>query len=247
MDSMGYRYYFQYTINGYSLDLEPGLPSLNLAIQTFKELSGRVGKERVIWRYDPIIITSELSAEYHKDRFMQIASELQGFTQRAVVSIFDEYRAAKGRLNRLGMAPVECEVTAPQFADLIRSMATAAAAFGMEIYSCAEPLDLGQFGIEPGKCIDADYIYSVFGVNVNSRKDKTQREECGCVVSKDIGQYDTCLHGCEYCYATRSGKLVETNRKTHDVNSPSLTGHYDCQPAKEAAGQQSLFESNGGR
>ena len=97
----------------------------------------------------------------------------------------------------------------------------------MEIVSCAENMDLAKYNIQPGKCIDDDYIKRVFGINVSHKKDPSQRKACGCVVSKDIGAYNTCLFGCQYCYATGSFEKAKTLNKNHDPNSSSMVDYGD--------------------
>ena len=110
------------------------------------------------------------------------------------------------------------------FGELMRSMVDIAAANGMEIVSCAEELDLQPYGISPGKCVDDELIQRVFGLEVTHAKDPSQRAACGCVVSKDIGMYDSCLFGCRYCYANRSFELAKQHYAAHNPDSPSLLG-----------------------
>jgi len=103
-------------------------------------------------------------------------------------------------------------------------MAEAAQAAGMEITSCAEEADLLPYGIARGKCIDDEYIARTFGLRLHLPKDPHQRAACGCVVSKDIGMYDTCLFGCQYCYATSSFEAARRNHAAHDPQSAALVG-----------------------
>ena len=113
-------------------------------------------------------------------------------------------------------------------------LAELARANGMDIVSCAEQIDLRPFGIRPGKCVDDQVITEAFGVEVLRKKDPTQRDTCGCVVSRDIGMYDSCLYGCQYCYATRKFDTAKANFDKHDPNSPSLLGWHE--PLKEVDG-----------
>ena len=104
----------------------------------------------------------------------------------------------------------------------MRRLAGLAGENGMEIVSCAEEVDLRPFGILPGKCVDDRVIAEAFGIDVPGTKDPTQRKACGCVVSRDIGMYESCLFGCHYCYATKSFDQAKTNYDAHDPNSPSM-------------------------
>lgn len=206
LDDMGYKYYFQYTLNGYSRVWEPCTPDVEKSIETFIELSGIIGKEKVIWRYDPIILSNITDYDYHYKNFTGILDSLKGSTERVVISILDDYSASGRRIKKLektGVKLMDNPAQNPEFAGLMSSISSYAKDKGIEIYSCAEPIDMSRQGINHGKCIDDAYIKRVFGLNVNSRKDKGQRPECGCVVSKDIGAYDTCLYRCIYCYANR--------------------------------------------
>lgn len=113
---------------------------------------------------------------------------------------------------------------------------------GMEVVSCAEDIDLTPYGIQPGKCVDDAYIKKIFGIDVNRKKDPAQRKACGCVVSRDIGMYDSCIFGCRYCYATSSFKLAKTNYLAHDSDSPSLVGRYEVASQSESNKQPTLWD-----
>lgn len=232
LDGRGYRYYFQFTVNGYPREIEPRIPSLEESLATFKELSRMVTPERVIWRYDPIIWSAAFDEEYHVSRFSQIATALQGCTKRVVISFLVHYRGVEKRMAWVaGLRP--CTPGNPALASLLRRMADLSRSMGMEIGSCALPYDLRPFGISPGKCIDDELIYRVFGVKVPPHKDTGQRPACRCVESRDIGVYGTCRHGCVYCYATG---LPGARLEPHDPDSPSLVGHYEHQQRGTAAG-----------
>ena len=159
---------------------------------------------------------------------------MQGYTRRVVVSIVDEYRKATYNFRRLQKHDVTVETRLDQerLAGLMSALAQVAAACGMEVFSCAETIDLQPYGIRPGKCIDDQYLKQVFGITVSGVKDKNQRPACGCVASKDIGIYDTCLHGCAYCYAGTIA-AARKNHLQHDPDSPSLLGYYDVWPQEK--------------
>lgn len=223
MDERGYRYYFQFTLNGYPRELEPGVPLINQTVDIFKKLADRIGPERVIWRYDPIMISNITTVDYHKRQLEFIARELEGKTGRLVVSILDEYRKNRASLKFLQQNGIYIKQNPPEMdlAELIPYIVDLAADRGMEAFSCAEVLDLKRYGLTPGKCIDNHYIRSVFGIEVNTAKDRSQRAECGCVQSKDIGVYNTCRHGCRYCYAGTPA-AAERNWARHFPDSSSL-------------------------
>ncbi|CCJ33116.1 MULTISPECIES: DUF1848 domain-containing protein [Caloramator] len=241
IDRLGYKYYFQYTLNNYSKVFEPNLPPFEERIKTFKELSDRIGKEKVILRYDPIILSDITPFEFHLNSFSRIVKDLSGYTNRVVISIFDDYRGASRRLKKAGINVFENPFNHPEFREFIKSLASLAKAHDMEIYSCAEVVDLEEEGVLHGKCVDDEYIKKVFNIDVTKKKDTGQRKECGCVASKDIGVFDTCPHKCIYCYANMSEALVDKKRREHDPNSPSLVGWHDVKE-KEDYEQKSFFD-----
>ncbi|MGE5572259.1 MAG: DUF1848 domain-containing protein, partial [Bacteroidota bacterium] len=200
LDRMGFRYYFHFTLNGYPSFLEPGVPPLEKTLATFRRLSEAVSPDRVIWRYDPIVLTSVTDVSYHERRFREIATALEGRTRRVVISLLDDYPASRARLERLADQGIQvaqrCTADDPATAGLLATMARLASDSGMEIVTCAEAGNLETLGIRHGKCIDDEYIARVFGIRVPGRKDPGQRAACGCVVSRDIGVYGTCRHGC---------------------------------------------------
>lgn len=228
LDSRQYRYYFQFTILGYPREIDPKSPPLATAVGIFQELSDRLGPRRVIWRYDPIVFTGLTPPSFHAQNFRRIAQSLKGSTYRSVVSIVDMYRKTKSRLQRMERTPAAIQACqTDDFRSLMRDLADAAHANGMGIVSCAEEMDLRPFGISPGKCIDDEVITQAFGLDVLPKKDPSQRAACGCIISRDIGMYESCLYGCIYCYATKSFAQARANYEAHDPNSPSLLGWYD--------------------
>jgi hypothetical protein len=226
LDRLGYRYYFQYTILNNPREIDPRLPDLNHTIQVFCQLSERLGPERVIWRYDPILFSSKTDTKFHLASYRQIAEKLYGFTKRSVISILDYYPKTFSRLNALakqGITLTSNDQVSTHLVDLIPPLVKQALNCGMEVFSCAEPFDLKPYGVQPGKCVDADLIRKIFQINVIHEKDPSQRRECGCVKSRDIGVYNTCLFGCAYCYATQDFERARHRYKLHNPDSTSLS------------------------
>lgn len=221
LDERGYRYLFQFTLTGYPALLEPHLPTLPQLLDTFRRLADQVGPERVLWRYDPILLSNLTPLDWHRQQVARLAQTLEGYTTRLTVSLFDPYRKALRRLAKLGPS-LQVQVPegiTPGLAALFTDLAQIAASSGMAIVSCAEPWDLQPYGIAPGACIDADYIEATLGVSVSHARDKAQRPTCRCAQSKDIGMYNTCRHGCVYCYAINA---APPRHMRHDPLAPSL-------------------------
>ena len=245
-----YKYYFQFTLNGYDSDLEPHLSSVEERIDTFQKLSDKIGSKCVIWRYDPIVFTDKYSADCHLKKFGQIAESLYGYTNKVVISFVDVYGTKnKTNLNAAGYKPMK----EGQLNEFAKSLAEIARANGMEITTCAEAIDLDFCGIKHNSCIDQDLIESIIGYPIKVKADG-QREACGCVKCEDIGTYNTCLHGCRYCYANYKDDQVKEMYARYDVDSPILCDVLDervdkitDRPVKslrdgsKMAGQMSLF------
>jgi hypothetical protein len=247
LDERGYRYYFQFTVMNNPRQIDPKSPTIDAGIDAYKKLAELIGPQRLIWRYDPIVFSSITGPDFHLRQYERIASALNGCTFRSVISIMDEYPKASKRLRLMSDSGAKLIQSNPKestdIRECIEGIVSIASKNGMEIFSCAEELDLSYLGVLPGKCVDNEYIQHTFGITVESKKDPSQRKVCGCVVSKDIGMYDSCLFGCQYCYATKSFEAAEKNHSEHNSDSPSLIGWYEAQKAKEETqpGQLSLF------
>lgn len=224
----GFRFFFLFTVNDYPPALEPFVPPIERRLAVFGELAQRIGAERVIWRYDPIILSDRMDAARHVASFTRIATALHGATRRVIVSAIDFYRKTERRLAAVERATGEtfCRTpdSDPQLAPLLAQMRTVAAAHGMQIRGCAESDAFAEAGIAPGACIDADYIREAFGLSVSARKDPGQRPLCRCAASRDIGSPDTCLHSCTYCYSTRSHEEAVRRHGALAPGSASLPG-----------------------
>jgi len=236
LDAGNYNYYFQFTLNDYAEEgLEPFVPPLSKRIEIFRRLSDRVGRERVIWRFDPLILTDKVSVQVLTDKVARVAQALKAQTEKLVTSFadIDGYQKVKRNLDAAGVRWrnfTELEMTT-----MAQNLRQIGEATDLEIATCAEKIDLSAYGIARNKCVDDELMVRLFpndqelmdflGVG-NSRsslfpehgkengaglKDKGQRKACGCIVSKDIGHYDTCRHFCAYCYANSSNEIVRKN------------------------------------
>jgi hypothetical protein len=230
LDQAGYRYYFHFTLNSYPEVFEPRVPALQSRIEIFKRLSEKIGRDKVVWRYDPIIISRLTPMEYHFDQFGKLAGELSGYTSRVVISFVVLYSKVGAKLKKLekDFALQVVDIRTEQNRDTLKSLATALGSIatmnGMEIYSCSELIDLSDYQIKHGSCIDSGLINKVFGLSLTPKKDKYQRPECLCAESVDMGFYDTCKFNCSYCYANLNDRAVLGNVARHNPGSPVLIG-----------------------
>ena len=209
-----YRYYFQFTITPYGEDIEPNIPCKSLdGISAFKEISRLIGANRLVWRYDPILINAKYTVCYHERAFAKIASELREFTNKVTISFVDtKYRGLKSNIGKLGLYDFPADAKR----ELAKALADISRDCGIKIEICAEKMDLREYGITPASCIDGSLL-STFLVH---KSDKNQRPECDCTQSVDIGMYNSCLGGCLYCYANYGRWLAAK----HYPDSPLLLG-----------------------
>lgn len=221
IDKMGYPYYFQFTITPYEQHVEKGLPSKIALMETFKELSNTIGKERVIWRYDPVMISETYSVPYHLDVFGKMCDTLGGYTNKCIFSFIDLYPKVQKSVE--GIA--DHEVHSVDKIQIAQGFSEIGKTHNLVLETCAEAIDLSLYGISPSSCIEPITIENIIGYPIHGKKDPNQRPACGCFESIDIGAYDSCSHGCVYCYATTHEKTVCKNIQRHDPRSPLLIGH----------------------
>lgn len=216
-----YPYYFQFTLNAYGRDAEPRVPSKGrVLIPAFQRLSKSIGKERVLWRYDPIFFSRTYTADYHFKYFKMLAERLEGCTEICSISFLDEYSNTAQNMGALKPQ----KAAKAQKEELCRRFAETAKEHGIRLVTCAEELELSKYGISRGSCIDRVRLEAIGGCRLDIKKDPNQRKECGCIASIDIGAYNTCGHGCRYCYANADPGSAAENVKDCDPDSPLLCG-----------------------
>ncbi len=216
-----YTYYFQFTINAYGKDVEPNVPSKNdYIIPAFQKLSSIIGKERVVWRYDPIFINEYYTLDYHKKYFQALCSNLSKYTEKCTVSFVDLYKNTARNTKKLNIQTLTNE----QVLDLMGFFVSAAKNEGIYIDTCAEEYDLSSLGISHACCIDKQRLERLGNYTLKIGKDKNQRGVCGCIESIDIGMYNTCENGCAYCYANFNPSIAMKNHAAHILESPLICG-----------------------
>ena len=223
-----YKYYFQFTITPYDTDIEKNLRSKKEIIDTFIELSKRIGKEKVILRYDPIFLTDKYSLDFHKKSFEKLCKSVRGYTDRIVISYLDDYKKSTRNMKGINLL----ELTNDHIFEMAKFIGDAARGSMLEVETCAEGYDLSQFGIKHGKCIDKELIEKIVGYPIKKLNRDGNRELCLCDQSIDIGQYDSCVNGCVYCYANVNKEIARKNNSEHRVDSPILFGNYNDNEVK---------------
>ena len=216
-----YNYYFQFTLNPYGPEIENHLPIISKRIDTFKRLSDRIGKEKVIWRYDPVLTNETYTPGFHKEKFAEIAYELKEHTEKCMLGFIDHYQHIRTAVSRFNIQPLlkaDIEEMAMSFKKTVDTCS-------IQLDTCTVKVDLTHLGIPGGLCIDNQLVERIAGYPISVRKDKNQRDICRCAESIDIGTYESCLNGCIYCYAIKGNyNTVKYNLNKHDKNSPMLVG-----------------------
>jgi hypothetical protein len=237
LDRLGYGYYFLFTLNDYDAErLEPGVPPVGERIDTFIRLSRRIGKGRVVWRFDPLVLSDRITVSDLLEKIRRIGDRIAPFTGRLVFSFVDIEKYAKVRRNLQAAAIAGArEFTDNEVDEFCSGLVSLNRTWGLSLSACAEGRDLSRFGIDRGQCISYDLMVKEFGDDRNLMEflrpagqqtlggisavadpsrwlsDPGQRNTCRCIVSKDIGQYSTCMHLCAYCYANTSPENARRN------------------------------------
>ncbi len=220
LDAQGYKYFFHFTLNPYDKSIEKNLPNKVALVETFKALSKRIGKEKVHWRYDPIIFGEEMGIAYHLCQFENFCNLLSSYTEKCFVSFLDFYPKVSKILSKNKFyAPTETAKI-----ELLGKMETIAEKSGIELNMCGDANDYSHLGIKNDGCFSLGYLQNLLGEELQIGKDKSGRADCRCVEAVDVGTYGVCSHKCIYCYA--NGTSAEMDYKLSDYNpkSPILCG-----------------------
>lgn len=221
-----FAYYFQFTLTGYKSDVEPVLGAMkNELIRTFVKFATQIGSERMVWRYDPILLNNFYNVDYHLRAFRKIAERLSGSTDQCIVSFYDDYQVSSRRVEVLNLMLPNLN----EKKELLAQLSQIAESYNIRLTTCAENVELD---VSAAACIDPDRIKRIVNQPINGQKDRNQRELCNCIESVDIGIYHTCPNGCLYCYANHRNTLG-----IDDPNSPLLWGYLplDAKISKRAS------------
>ena len=210
--------HFQYTITAYGKDIEPGVPNIDDSIDTLYELEDIVGKQRICWRYDPVLLTGRYTIDRHMETFRHMTERLADHVDRCIFSFVEMYR--KLDLNMPELFPMS-DADKDRIAEGLGSIAQD---HGMRIQTCGTNGDYSRYGIGMSGCMTLEMLGRANGVEFRKLKHKGMRKGCHCIESRDIGAYETCPNGCRYCYANKSHDRAAANYRMHDPKSPILIG-----------------------
>lgn len=216
-----------YTVTGYPRALERAVVAANKAISDIRSISSRYGNRAVVWRYDPVIVTNATPAAWHIGNFTRLADGLAGYVDEVVVSFAQIYRKTRRNLDRAARATGNAWTDPPagEKQALLAKLRDVAADRGLALTLCAQPDISGD--IPAARCIDArrlDDMARQLGHASVAARTKGTRPGCLCAEARDIGTYETCPHGCAYCYAVADHNRARQTHKSHDPAAPMLAG-----------------------
>ncbi len=239
---MGYPFIVQHTITGYPRDLEYRVIDFSHTIDHMRTLADLYGPHVAVWRYDPIVISSLTPSDWHLDNFEKLAQSLKGTTDEVVVSFAQVYKKTRRNMDwaahEYNFTWSEHETVAiGSVRNLISELAEISRSHGMHLKICSQKA-FHTLGITAeARCVDAERLEKVSGKTIVDRVElRGNRKECGCFASKDIGEYDTCPHGCVYCYAVQQRDLALERYKNHDPTGEFLFPPKDYFPLKNSHG-----------
>ncbi len=214
-----YRIICHYTITAYGKDVEPYVPVINESIKNLIELSKIVGKEKVLWRYDPILLTEKYTVEKHLETFEYMAKQIAPYVQRGIFSFVEMYKKLDYNM------PEIIPFTEVDKIKILKGIGEISKKYNLYIQTCGTDENYEEYGIHVSGCTTSEILEQANSVKYKNVKAKPMRKGCHCIPSRDIGAYDTCLNGCKYCYANKRPDLAKENVKLHDKNSPLLLGN----------------------
>ncbi|WP_321972981.1 DUF1848 domain-containing protein [Paratractidigestivibacter sp.] len=215
-----FRQFWFVTCTSYGAEIEPNVPDKAAVLASIRQLSGIVGPRRVGWRYDPVFLSERYTAEHHLRAFERMAAELGGRVAFCVVSFIDLYEKTRRNFPEArAVRPAEQRFLATEFARI-------GAAHGIRIRLCCEDASLAECGVDVNGCMTREVLEQACDIRLDIPCSKrSPRAMCDCLLGADVGTYNTCPHGCAYCYANYDQRVVARNLRLHDPASPLLIGH----------------------
>ncbi len=210
--------YFHYTITAYGKDIEPGVPAIEESMETLITLSESVGRQRLAWRYDPVLLTKKYTIKQHLETFEHMAEKLAPYIDRCIFGFVEMYKKLESNMPEL------IPLTMQDQDALAEGLGFIAQKYGIFLQTCGMHGDFTRYGIHSSACMTLDMLGKANGILFKDLKHKGGRQGCHCMESRDIGAYDTCMNGCKYCYANKNPQRAFENYKYHDSASPLLLG-----------------------
>lgn len=210
---------FHITLTGYKKDIENNVINKKEIIEDIKKVSKILGKDNVVVRYDPILISDKYSVDYHIKAFKKLCELLDGYISKIIISFLDEYKNVKKNYSILKYK----DLTEEDYKKIGENFSEIAHSHNMLVHTCFEKENLTKYGFDTGECISKEWTYQMTG----KKFPKWKARDCDCRETVDIGVYNSCNHMCRYCYANFDEDKVKDNMKNHDPNSSLLIGHIE--------------------
>lgn len=220
LDEIHLPYLFHITLTPYQKDMEPGISNKSQIIEAVKELSKRIGKERVFLRYDPILINSIYTVEYHMRAFTRLCEILHPYISGIIISFVDDYKNLRKHEQELKMIPMEASL----MRKIAEHLGPIAKQYQISVQTCAEQIDLREYGISNTPCFERHQLSKLFHKTIPDTSRNGVRANCACLPTVDIGDYNCCSHHCKYCYANYDETKIHERMQSHDPLSTVLIG-----------------------
>lgn len=232
-----FRTYWFVTMNPYGKELEPNVPDWHEVAESIRRLSDAFGEKAVSWRISPVIVNDAYPVDWHIERFAEMAEAVSGHAETCMIAFLDLYEKTKRNY------PEGRAVTREEKAAIGAAFSAIAKKNGIRLIGCYQDRDLAEYGVDVSGCMThhalehvGDFHLTIpksqksvqktmgSSASITEAENREFQEHGGCILGRDIGEYNTCPHGCRYCYANYDQRIVAQNYKRHDPNSPYLIG-----------------------
>lgn len=230
--------YFHYTITAYDKDIEPNVPNIDESIETLIKLSKIVGKQRIAWRYDPILLTDKYTKNIHYKTFDYMAKKISPHIDRCIFSFVDMYKKLKTNMPEIIILNNNDKI------EIAKSIGSIAKKYNMTIQTCATIEDFKQFGILQSGCMTSEILGNANNITFRRIRHSGNRQGCKCIDNRNIGDYDTCPNGCKYCYANKNPQIAMKNYQKHNPNDLMILGNLKPTDEIQQSNQKSFLENN---
>ena len=229
--------YFHYTITAYGRDIEPNVPTIDESIETLIKLSKIVGKQRIAWRYDPILLTKKYTKQVHYNTFDYMSKRLSPHIDRCIFSFVDMYKKLETNMPEIIILNNNDKI------EIAKNIGSIAKKHNMIIQTCATIEDFKQFGILQSGCMTSEILGNANNITFKKVRHSGNRQWCKCIENRNIGDYDTCPNGCKYCYANKNPQIAQENYKKHNPNDLMILGNLKPTDEIQQSNQKSYLEN----
>lgn len=229
--------YFHYTITAYGRDIEPNVPTIDESIEILIKLSKIVGKQRIAWRYDPILLTKKYTKQVHYNTFDYMSKRLSPHIDRCIFSFVDMYKKLETNMPEIIILNNNDKI------EIAKNIGSIAKKHNIIIQTCATIEDFKQFGILQSGCMTSEILGNANNITFKKVRHSGNRQGCKCIENRNIGDYDTCPNGCKYCYANKNPQIAQENYKKHNPNDLMILDNLKPTDEIQQSNQKSYLEN----